>query len=137
MGRACSGGGDAARFAITAAGALTFSPAPDFDLPTDSDGNNIYAVQIRVSDGRNNVDQLVNITVNNSREGIAVKLDDEVLEEILFQRRYSLWAEAGHRWIDLRRTGKLDATHVDLRDGGTIIVEVERPTSETNWDANN
>lgn len=68
-----SGGGDAARFAITAAGALTFSPAPDFDLPTDSDGNNIYAVQIRVRDGRNNVDQLVNITVNNSREGIAVR----------------------------------------------------------------
>jgi hypothetical protein len=59
------------------------------------------------------------------------------MEEILFQRRYSLWAEAGHRWIDLRRTGRLDETHVDLRDGGSIIVQVDRPTSETNWDANN
>ena len=68
-----SGGADAARFSITAAGAVTFSPAPDFDLPTDADGNNIYAVQIRVSDGRNSVEQLVNITVNNSREGIAVR----------------------------------------------------------------
>lgn len=68
-----AGGADAARFAITAAGALTFSAAPDFDLPTDADGNNIYAVQIRVSDGSNAVEQPVNITVNNSREGIAVR----------------------------------------------------------------
>ena len=63
--------------------------------------------------------------------------DDQILEQILFQRRYSLWAEGGHRWIDLRRTGKLDAAHVDLRDGGTIIPQVDRPTSETNWEENN
>jgi glucose/arabinose dehydrogenase len=68
-----AGGADAARFAITAAGAVTFSTPPDFDLPTDADGNNIYAVQIRVSDGRNSVEQMVNITVSNSREGIAVR----------------------------------------------------------------
>jgi hypothetical protein len=68
-----AGGADAARFTITGAGALSFSPAPNFDLPIDADGDNIYAVQIRVSDGRNAVEQLVNITVNNSREGIAVR----------------------------------------------------------------
>jgi hypothetical protein len=68
-----SGGADAARFSITASGALSFSPAPDFDLPTDANGDNIYAVQIRVSDGTNNVDQTVNITVSNSREGIGVR----------------------------------------------------------------
>lgn len=67
-----SGGADAALFAITGAGNLTFVSAPDFDLPGDSDGNNIYGVQIRVSDGRNSVDQIVNITVINSHEGIAV-----------------------------------------------------------------
>ena len=70
--------------------------------------------------------------------------DDEILEEILFQRRYSLWAEAGHRWIDLRRTGKLDASHVDLTyDRGTppssteLIDQVSRRNSETNWDEEN
>ena len=59
---------------------------------------------------------------------------DELIEEILFQRRYSLWAEAGHRWVDLRRTGKLDADHVDLRDGGVLFQQVARRTSEINWD---
>ncbi len=66
------GGADAARFAITAAGALRFSTAPDFDLPGDADGDNVYAVQIRVSDGQASVVQAVNITVTNSREGISV-----------------------------------------------------------------
>lgn len=68
---------------------------------------------------------------------VTAQTDDDILEEILFQRRFSLWSEGGHRWIDLRRTNKLDAAHVDLRDGGSIITQVDRPASETNWDANN
>ena len=57
---------------------------------------------------------------------------DDLIEEILFQRRYSLWAEGGHRWVDLRRTGKLDADHVDLRDGGVLFTQVAPRTSEVN-----
>lgn len=57
---------------------------------------------------------------------------DELIEEILEQRRYSLWAEAGHRWVDLRRTGRLDAAHVDLRDGGVLFDQVARPVNEGN-----
>lgn len=57
---------------------------------------------------------------------------DALIEEILHQRRYSLWAEAGHRWVDLRRTGKLDADHIDLRDGGSIFTQVAQRTSESN-----
>lgn len=56
---------------------------------------------------------------------------DDLITEILFQRRYSLWAEAGHRWVDLRRTGRLDAANVDLRDGGTLFTQVAKRTSET------
>lgn len=59
---------------------------------------------------------------------------ESLIEEILFQRRYSLWAEGGHRWIDLRRTGRLNNNYVDLRDQGSIFTQVARPTSETAWD---
>lgn len=69
---AIDGGADAARFSITAAGALRFNETPDYDLPGDADGNNVYAVQLRVSDGQASATQAVNITVTNSREGIAV-----------------------------------------------------------------
>ncbi len=59
---------------------------------------------------------------------------ESLIDEILFQRRYSLWAEAGHRWVDLRRTGRLNGNYVDLRDGGNLFTEVARPQAEVNWD---
>lgn len=59
---------------------------------------------------------------------------ESVIDEILFQRRYSLWAEGGHRWVDLRRTGRLNENFVDLRDGGAIFNQVARRVSEIAWD---
>lgn len=56
---------------------------------------------------------------------------ESLINEILFQRRYSLWLE-GHRWVDMRRLGKL--AEIDLRDGGTIFTQVARPVSEIAWD---
>ena len=57
---------------------------------------------------------------------------EELVDEILFQRRYSLWAEAGHRWVDLRRTGRLNADNVDLRDRGSLFTQVARRVNESN-----
>lgn len=57
---------------------------------------------------------------------------DQLITEILNQRRYSLWAEAGHRWVDLRRTGRLNSDNVDLRDGGVLFTKVARRSSESN-----
>ncbi|NIJ39028.1 hypothetical protein FHR22_003762 [Sphingopyxis panaciterrae] len=69
---AIDGGSDAALFSITTAGALRFNAAPDYDLPGDADGDNVYNVQLRVSDGNASATQAVNVTVTNDREGIAV-----------------------------------------------------------------
>ena len=63
--------------------------------------------------------------------------DDEFIEELLVQRRFSLWAETGHRWVDLRRFNRLDDTHIDLRDCGTIYTQVDRRTSEQTWEDSN
>jgi hypothetical protein len=57
-----------------------------------------------------------------------------LISEILFQRRYSLWAEPwGHRWIDLRRTNRLTEIDVSL-DGGRVYTQLARPQAEINWD---
>ncbi|MBQ0811352.1 MAG: ExeM/NucH family extracellular endonuclease [Roseovarius sp.] len=49
---AITGGADAALFAIDAeTGALSFIAAPDFETPADVGGDNVYDVQIGVSDG--------------------------------------------------------------------------------------
>jgi hypothetical protein len=67
-------GTDANDFAISGSGTLSFSPAPDFEAPTDSDINNIYVVITWVSDGISSDSQTVTITVNNINENGTVTL---------------------------------------------------------------
>jgi glucose/arabinose dehydrogenase len=61
-----AGGTDRAAFVITAAGALSFVTPPDFEAPTDADKNNIYLVQLSVSDGTVNATLDLAITITNS-----------------------------------------------------------------------
>ena len=59
-----TGGVDMNRFEITAAGALTFKNAPDYENPIDDGGNNTYLVQVTASDGQGGTDvQDLTITV--------------------------------------------------------------------------
>ena len=67
-------GTDANDFAISGSGTLSFSPAPDFEAPADSDANNIYVVITWVSDGLLNDSQTVTITVNNLAENGTITL---------------------------------------------------------------
>ncbi len=62
-----NGGADADRFIIdSATGALYFVSAPDYKNPTDSDGDNVYTVQVIVDSGPADTDeQLINVTVTN------------------------------------------------------------------------
>lgn len=61
-----AGGGDAGVFAINGtSGALSFIAAPDFENPSDSDGNNIYSVILRASDGTDSTDHTLDVTVTN------------------------------------------------------------------------
>lgn len=60
---------------------------------------------------------------------------DALINEILYQRRYSLWAEPwGHRWIDARRYNKLNEIDVSF-DGGTVFTQFPHPQAELNWDS--
>jgi hypothetical protein len=57
-----------------------------------------------------------------------------LIDEILYQRRYSLWAEPwGHRWIDARRYDRLNTIPTSF-DKGTIFKQFPRPQAEINWD---
>jgi protocadherin Fat 4 len=65
-----SGGADAAKFTINSAtGVLAFVSAPDYESPTDVGGNNIYDVQVAVSDGLGGTDtQDLAVTVTNAQD---------------------------------------------------------------------
>ena len=58
------GGADQGDFSLST-NALTFSPAPDFEAPTDSNADNVYVVDIRAFDGVNQSFQTITVTVDN------------------------------------------------------------------------
>ncbi|MBN8281906.1 cadherin domain-containing protein [Zoogloea sp.] len=65
-----AGGADAATFAINGStGTLSFQVPPNFEAPTDSDGNNTYNVTVQVADGTGAVDtQAITVSVTNSND---------------------------------------------------------------------
>jgi hypothetical protein len=67
-------GTDAADFSISAGGTLSFSPAPDFEAPVDSDSNNAYVVITWVSDGIYSDSQTVTITVLDTSEASTISI---------------------------------------------------------------
>ena len=69
-GYAIEGGADASKFTIDAAtGVLAFDLAPNFEDPTDDDGNNTYVVVVRATSGADTrvktVDQTITVTVTD------------------------------------------------------------------------
>jgi hypothetical protein len=70
---AISGGADAALFAIDAGtGALTFVATPDFEAPSDADGDNIYEVLVSASDGSLVDTQTLAVAVANLNDNTPV-----------------------------------------------------------------
>jgi len=64
------GGVDRAFFSINSvSGELSFNSAPDFESPSDTDGNNVYEVIVEVSDGNGGIDtQSIAVTVTGINE---------------------------------------------------------------------
>jgi len=70
----------------------------------------------------------INVVRNTWGLGDFVSVNQsDIIDQILFERRYSLWFEGGHRWIDARRYDRLDELPLD---GGQIFGFIARPQSE-------
>ncbi len=64
------GGADALLFTINSTtGALSFAGTPDFDVPGDANGDNVYVVTVQASDGMGGLDtQTISITLTSANE---------------------------------------------------------------------
>ena len=70
-------GTDAALFTIDAdTGEVSFMAAPDFEAPGDADRDNVYDIIVTASDGTNQTDQPVAITVTDENELIPLSTLD-------------------------------------------------------------
>lgn len=80
--------------------------------------------------------EAINIIRNAAEIGdyTGATTQEALIDEILFQRRYSLWAEPwGHRWIDTRRYDRMDEIPTSY-DQGTIFRQFPHPQAEVSWD---
>lgn len=66
-----TGGTDASAFKLDGA-ALSFVNPPNYDLPGDANGDNVYEVTLQASNGKANSSLSLLVTVTNDREGIKV-----------------------------------------------------------------
>ncbi|MBX2854912.1 MAG: cadherin-like domain-containing protein, partial [Rhodobacteraceae bacterium] len=65
------GGDDAAAFSIDeTTGELAFNAAPDFEAPTDFDGDNVYDVEVIASSNGLDTAQTVTVTVNDTIDNL-------------------------------------------------------------------
>ena len=128
-----SGGADRTDFSISAAGALSFVATPDFEAPADADGNNIYLVQISVSDGMTSavLDLAVTVT-NGGSDAFAVRRVGVGFAQPLFvapvpdgSGRVFVVEKAGRIRILNPQTGAINALpFLDIR--GAISTDSER-----------
>ena len=63
-----AGGVDRDRFRITSAGGLSFASPPDFETPADNNADNVYQVDLAVSDGQATVSRSLSVAVTDVAE---------------------------------------------------------------------
>jgi hypothetical protein len=67
------GGADQAKFTITTGGILAFIAPPDFDVPTDANGDNLYVVSVQATDGMGGTaTHTLNVSVQSTNESAPV-----------------------------------------------------------------
>ena len=65
-------GTDASLFAVSVAGALSFTSPPDYENPADSDEDNVYDVTVQARDGSLTGEQGVTVTVTDALDKISI-----------------------------------------------------------------
>lgn len=82
--------------------------------------------------GTDNTEAVAALNVVRNAAGLAnyagATTDPALEDELLVQRRYSLFGE-GHRWVDLRRFGRMDEIPLD-RAGDNVIDAFPTPVTE-------
>ncbi|MDQ2082928.1 VCBS domain-containing protein [Xanthobacteraceae bacterium Astr-EGSB] len=103
-----AGGVDAAKFTINpSTGALSFVAAPDYENPTDMGGDNVYDVDVQVSDGSLNDVQSIAVHVGNVADQLPVAHND--YGAIWLDPAYTMTEDEGARTFDVLSNDLIDS----------------------------
>jgi VCBS repeat-containing protein len=134
------GGADQARFAITSGGSLSFNSAPNFEAPTDADGNNVYVVTVQASDGNGRTtSQTLSVTVtpvNESSPIFTSATTDSVAENTTAVMTVTATdADLPAQTVSFSIVGGADQARFSITSGG-VLSFASAPNFEAPNDAN-
>lgn len=111
---------DAAHLHLDETGALSFVEAPDYERPTDEDGDNLYEVEVAATDGRARVTQRVTVEVLDDPGRLEVQIDFPPTR-----------SEVGMDATDVVVTGRLRFVEGELSDPGQLEGALVRVNAES------
>jgi hypothetical protein len=79
-------GADSDLFSVSSSGVVTFDSAPDYEVPSDSDGDGVYVVTVTASDGSLSDSVATRVTVTDAQEiASGVLIDGYLAGSTVFQ----------------------------------------------------
>ena len=135
-------GADAQYFALdSSSGVLAFLAAPDFDQPTDQNGDNRYQLEIRASDGANSITLRLEVAVSDLNDELpqvtsvaSVVLDFSSI--VLNATIYTVTATDLDSGDQLSYAlGGADAQHFSLDSSSGALALTQQPSLSTPQDA--
>lgn len=106
-----SGGADASKFKLEhGEWALNFRAAPDFENPSDANGDNVYEVEITATDGQDAVTRTIEFTVTDVEEAPVIDLSSLGTDEGFVVQGSTDWELLG---AGVASGGDLDGDGID------------------------
>ena len=135
-----AGGPDQARFGITTSGALLFNAPPDFDAPTDANGDNVYVVTVQANDNNGGIStQTISVTVTPINDSAPVFTSPDavsLLENITSVLTVSAAdADRPPQTITYSIVGGVDQAKFNITPGGALSFNTP-PDFESPADSN-
>jgi serralysin len=135
-----SGGTDAGSFAVNmSTGALSFQNPPDFESPVDGNADNVYEVEVTVTDGDFSDSQLFNVNVSPVDESFPLFINLPATVEVNEGTTFVVMANAEDQdegeTISYRISGGADGSFFTIDGFGTLEF-IDPPDFENPQDAN-
>lgn len=125
-----AGGPDAGEFVMTGSGIVNFKENPNYDQPTDVEGDNVYSIILRASDGKTSTTSNLTVTITNDTEGLSLTRIAQFNDPVLARRDLTnneavLVGERSGAIYRLFRNGTktllLSVGNLDMSNGGGLI----------------
>ena len=98
---------------------IEFNTAPDFEMPLDTDGDNIYELTVELSDGEDTVTQDITITIDDDpNEGGTIKSAPAEQVTVIDSVLVSFEVIDDHDILDLNETPETGVTLEDIYSAG-------------------